>query len=217
MMSTERTLRILTLLTTALATPLLIGCTVASLQIRNGYWWNRRHVSTFCFGYIPLVLTAIASIIGIARHGRMPRISIAFLDLIAAITYIALLICIWAIEVHQMNQGGLGLLIGYTTAPMIVNMFFHLYSFLWNVKYVCNALFNKVEHECPNCRSRFTVDEPQVQQSSKGGEGYSLLRGEEYLDEDSVAYVDARASEEQVGAAGTADVEEDKGKGAIKL
>jgi hypothetical protein len=95
--------------------------------------------------------------------------------------------------------------------------FFHLYSFLWNVKYVCNALFSKVEHECPNCRSRFTVDEPQVQQSSKGGEGYSLLRGEEYLDEDSVAYVDARASDEQVGAAGTADVEEDKGKGAIKL
>jgi hypothetical protein len=120
-MSQDRTLRILTLLTTALATPLLIGCTVASLQV-EGYWWRRRQISTFCFGYIPLVLTAIASIIGITRHGRMPRISIAFLDLTAAITYVALLICIWAIEVHQMNQGGLGLLIGYTTAPMIVNM-----------------------------------------------------------------------------------------------
>jgi hypothetical protein len=123
-MSHDRTLRICTLLTTALATPLLIGCTVASLQ-REGYgyyYWHRRTISSFCFGYIPLALTAIASIIGIARHGRMPRMSVALLDLTAAVTYVALLICIWAIEVHQMNKGGLGLLIGYTTAPMIVNM-----------------------------------------------------------------------------------------------
>jgi hypothetical protein len=44
-----------------------------------------------------------------------------------------------------------------------------------------------------------------------------LLRGEDYLDEDAVAYVDARTSEEQVGVDGGADVEEDKGKGTTKL
>jgi hypothetical protein len=91
---------------------------------------------------------------------------------------------------------------------------------LWNAKYFFNTLFSKVEHECPNCRSKFVpglVGAPQVQETTKGGEGYSLLRGEDYLDEDATAYVDARVSEEQVGVASTADVEEDKGKGAIKL
>jgi hypothetical protein len=118
-MSHDRTLRVLTLLTTALATPLLIGATVVSLQSHS---WYRRRVSAFCFGYIPLALTAAASVIGIARHGKKPRISIVLLDLAAAVTYIALLIPIWSIEVPRLNQGGAGLLIGYTTAPMIVNM-----------------------------------------------------------------------------------------------
>lgn len=46
-----------------------------------------------------------------------------------------------------------------------------------------------------------------------------MLRGEDYLDEDAVAYREARDSEEAVGVQGGADaeVEEDKGKGAIKL
>jgi hypothetical protein len=118
-MSHDRTLRVLTLFTTALATPLLIASTVVSLQL---YSWHRRRVSAFCFGYIPLALTAAVSVIGIARHGRTPRVSIALLDLAAAVTYVALLIPIWSVEVPRLNQGGVGLLIGYTTAPMIVNM-----------------------------------------------------------------------------------------------
>jgi hypothetical protein len=118
-MSHDRTLRILTLLTTALATPLLIGATVLSLQPEP---WYRRRVSAFCFGYIPLALTAAVSVIGIARHGKTPKLSIALLDLVAAVTYVALLIPIWSIEVPRLNQGGVGLLIGYTTAPMIFNM-----------------------------------------------------------------------------------------------
>jgi hypothetical protein len=67
-----------------------------------------------------------------------------------------------------------------------------MYAFGRNIGYVCTALFNKTEHKCPNCHSRFTVESHQVQENSKRGEGYSLLRGEEYLDEDAVAYVDAR-------------------------
>ena len=53
-------------------------------------------------------------------------------------------------------------------------------------------------HECPNCRNNFIVGAPQVQQTSNSPEGYSLLRGETYLDEDAVPYADARNSEEQV-------------------
>jgi hypothetical protein len=118
-MSQDRNLRILTLGTTALATPLLIGCTVLSFKT---YSWYRPTVTTFCFGYIPLAFTAAASVIGITRHGRIPRFSIALLDLVAAVTYMALLIPIWAVEVPRLNQGGVGLLIGYSTAPMIINM-----------------------------------------------------------------------------------------------
>jgi hypothetical protein len=125
-MSHDRSLRIFTLLTTALATPLLIGCTVASLQSETGrYYYYRsrpRTVTAFCFGFIPLALTAGASVVGIARHGSKPKVILSLLDLAAAVSYVALLIPIWAVEVSKMNKGGLGLLIGYTTAPMIVNM-----------------------------------------------------------------------------------------------
>lgn len=74
------------------------------------------------------------------------------------------------------------------------------------------------EHECPNCRSKFTQSSAaQVQETSNGGERYSLLRGEEYLDGDAIEYDAARASEEtSVGVEGDADIEE-KGKGTIKL
>jgi hypothetical protein len=68
-------------------------------------------------------------------------------------------------------------------------------------------LFNRTEHECPNCRSKFLVATPEVQETIKSGERYSLLRGEDYLDEDAVAYNDARTSEEQVGVTGAADEE----------
>lgn len=57
-------------------------------------------------------------------------------------------------------------------------------------------------HQCPNCHSTFTTNESRVRETTQGGEGYSLLRGEEYLDVDADAehYTDAsvRASEEQI-------------------
>ena len=94
---------------------------------------------------------------------------------------------------------------------------FHIYSFLLNAKYVCTRLFSRSEHECPNCHNKFLARAPPVQEVSKGGEHYSLLRGEDYLDEDAVAYVDGRTSEEQVGAEGAGDLEANKGKGSVKL
>jgi hypothetical protein len=118
-MSTDRALRILTLFTSALATPLLIGCTIASLE--HTYWYRRR-VTTFCFAFIPLTLTALASIVGLRRQGRKSSLVVFLLDLGTAITYLAILIPIWAVEMQYLHQVGLGLLVGYTTAPMIVNM-----------------------------------------------------------------------------------------------
>jgi hypothetical protein len=46
---------------------------------------------------------------------------------------------------------------------------------------------------------------------------YSLLRGEDYLDEDATAYNDGRTSEDQIGVDAVGDVEEAKGAGSIKL
>lgn len=120
-MSYDRHLRIAVLLTTALALPLLIGCTALSLQdeLRR----RRRRVSAFCFGYIPLAMTAATSMVGIVKSKRLSKYSTAFFDLAAAFSYLAILLPIWTYEVGHLNQGGVGLLIGYTTAPMIVNMY----------------------------------------------------------------------------------------------
>jgi len=225
-MAHVRPLRVLTLALSALATPLLIGVTVVSFdQFRYRYYWHSsRQVTTWCFGFIPLALTAAASVISLIhyrKYGRMPNFKYTLIDLFAFVWYLALLIPIWATEIGKLNQPGWGLLAGYTTAPMIVNMFAHLYIFAGNAKFVWSWIISKTEHECPNCRSKFTASAsaPQTQETSRGGERYSLLRGEDYLDEDAVAYREARDSEEAVGVQGGADaeVEEDKGKGAIKL
>jgi EamA domain-containing membrane protein RarD len=123
-MSQDRSLRVLTLLTTATAFPLLIVATALSFEGRNSgrAWWDRPKVTTFCFGYIPLFFTAVSAIIAIKWHERTPILTVSLLDLAGAISYVALLIPIWAIDVGRMNKGGLGLLVGYTTAPLILNM-----------------------------------------------------------------------------------------------
>ena len=118
----ERPLRILTLFTSAVATPFLIASTILSLQ--SGYWY-RRDVTAFCFGYIPLFMTAVASTISLItqrRHSRLPDARFSLLDALAGVTYFSILIAIWAAEIVEMGDGGLGLVAGYTTAPMIVNM-----------------------------------------------------------------------------------------------
>lgn len=116
----ERPLRVLTLYTSALATPLLIACTVISIKV------SRRPVTAFCFGYIPVALTAFASTISILCHKkkntRMPASGCVFLDGFAFVAYLGILIAIWAVGIGEIRHPGLGLLAGYTTAPMIVNM-----------------------------------------------------------------------------------------------
>ena len=122
-MAQERPLRILTLLTSALALPLLIATTVISLE--SPYWYSHRDVTAFCFGYIPLAMTAVASTVSMVhqrRRGTVPGPRFSILDGLAGIMYFAILIPIWAVEVGDLGAPGYGLLAGYTTSPMIVNM-----------------------------------------------------------------------------------------------
>jgi hypothetical protein len=123
-MSQDRNLRVLTLLTTATAFPLLIVATALSFEGKYSGrgWWERPKVTTFCFGYIPLFFTAVAAIVAIRWGKRSPILALSLLDFAGATGYMALLISIWAIEVKRMSNAGLGLLVGYTTAPMILNM-----------------------------------------------------------------------------------------------
>lgn len=124
-MAYVRPLRILTLLTAALATPLNIATTVLSIQIarRYSYWYYRN--PSWCYAFIPLAITAAASVFSLVyqrRHGRLPNFKFAIVDLIAALVYLGVLIPIWATEIGRLRGPGYGLLAGYTTAPMIVNM-----------------------------------------------------------------------------------------------
>lgn len=119
----EHPLRIVTLLTSALTLPLLIATTIVSLQ--NHPWYRYRPVTAFCFGFIPLALTAFAStksLVHQRRHGRMPQASFKLVDGVAGIVYLSILIAIWAVEIGNLERPGFGLLAGYTTAPMIINM-----------------------------------------------------------------------------------------------
>jgi hypothetical protein len=216
----DRLLRITTLLTTALATPFLIALTV--LSIETGYWYSHRDVTTFCFGYFPLAMTAIASAISIGhhrKHKRAPGARLAMLDGLALATYLGVLIPIWVVEIAALGGAGLGLLVGYLTAPMIVNMYVlfpsfssslclgrlgmvanknrltHAYIFAHNARAIFSSFADPQVHECPNCHNNFTIGgAPKVQETTAtSGERYSLLRGEDYLDADAdaEAYNDA--------------------------
>ena len=127
--SLERHLRLLTFLTTAIALPLNIAATVLSLKHPQRGWWHgsRRVVTAYCFIYIPLALTCFAastSLVYIRKHGKIPRgFHLRALDFMAICFYIAVMIPCWALEIWEFNTGGFGLLTGYLTAPMIVNMY----------------------------------------------------------------------------------------------
>ena len=126
--SLARHLRLFTFLTTAIAVPLNIAATVLSLKHPQGGWWRqpRRTVTAYCFVFIPLALTCFAastSLVYIKKHGKNPRsFHLRALDFSAICFYIAVMIPCWAVEIRKFNSGGFGLLTGYLTAPMIVNM-----------------------------------------------------------------------------------------------
>lgn len=121
-MAHERALRICTVVNTAIALPLLIAMTIISLE---PMYHGARDVTAFCFAYIPLALTALtsgASLRHYRKHGRMPGPPFALLDCVAGILYLSVLLPIWIVEIGALADAGAGLVAGYLTAPMIVNM-----------------------------------------------------------------------------------------------
>lgn len=223
-MAHERALRVLTLLTSALATPLLIATTVISLQRerREYHWKGARAVTTFCFAYIPLALSVLAAAISLRhhrKHGQMPGPRFALLDCFTGIVYLGILLPIWAVEVGRLSMPGYGLLAGYLTAPMIVNMLIHFSIFIYNVQSVWASLASIGMHKCPHCHGNYVIAGPRVDQAGKGQAGYSLLRGEDYLDADAeaVTYTDARPSEDMIRPDAEHTKSEAKGKAALDV
>ncbi|KAF2995253.1 hypothetical protein E8E13_003467 [Curvularia kusanoi] len=183
--SLERPLRLLTYLTTAIALPLNIAATIISIENQYYRRWGMRHVTAYCFIFIPLALTVVtssASLICMRKQGKGPRTwHFRALDLAAVCAYFAVLVPCWALEIREFNTGGFGLLTGYLTAPMIINMFIHMYFLFKDLKFrstVDALLGNPRCQQCPNCQAKFTTGTSQVVTSK----GYSLLRGEDYLD-----------------------------------
>lgn len=121
----DRPLRLLTCLTSAICVPLNIAATILSLEYQSRRW-ARRGVTAYCFIFIPLAVTVASALLSLQymkKHGKTPRaLYFAALDLIAIIGYIGTLITCWALEIKEFNAVGFGLLTGYVTAPMIVNM-----------------------------------------------------------------------------------------------
>lgn len=57
------------------------------------------------------------------KHGKTPlAVRFAIVDLLAVFGYIGVMIPMWTLELDEYRDGRFGLLVGYVTAPMIVNM-----------------------------------------------------------------------------------------------
>ncbi|KAJ4376547.1 hypothetical protein N0V86_006660 [Didymella sp. IMI 355093] len=182
----DRTLRLLTCLATAICIPLDIAATVLSMNFQS-HRWARRGVTAYCFIFIPLALTAVSAIFSLRymkKHGKTPRgLDITVLDLAAICGYIGTMITCWVLEISEYNNGGFGLLTGYLTAPMIVSMSIQIYFVLksvpWKKAFSSLNIGSKPScQQCPNCQAKF-VSGGAAPMTKKG---YSLLRGEEYLD-----------------------------------
>ncbi|KZM20311.1 uncharacterized protein EKO05_0006980 [Ascochyta rabiei] len=200
-MSLERPLRLLTYLATAVAVPLNIVATVLSIANQNR-GWDSRNATAFCFAFIPLALTVAASTMSLQymkKHGKSPRGSILMLlDVASVSAYIGVLVPCWSIEILEFSTGGFGLLVGFTTAPMIINMLVHAYFIQNQVPYksLLSKLYKKGStcQQCPNCQAKFISGTTETTTKK----GYSLLRGEDYLDVEA-DHVQYRDSEDFLG------------------
>ncbi|KAF3050078.1 hypothetical protein E8E11_010083 [Didymella keratinophila] len=164
----DRPLRLLTCLVTAICIPLNIAATVLSLKFQ-GNRWGGRHVTAYPFSFVPLAITVTSVLL--------------ILDLVAIFGYIGTLIPCWALEIREFSAGGFGLLTGYVTTPMILSMFVHIYFVLktvpWKKAFSSLNIWSKPFcQQCPNCQAKFMSGAAPPMTKK----GYSLLRGEEYLD-----------------------------------
>jgi hypothetical protein len=129
-------LRTVTFLSTLIGLPLAIVTTILTQQYEREsfhyghYWPHRRHrtrATALCFPYLGLTVTmalCIASFRRLRATGKQLPVKTAWVDALAAVLYLAVLLPIWIREVgREIRAPGLVLLISYTTVPMIINMF----------------------------------------------------------------------------------------------
>jgi hypothetical protein len=129
-------LRTVTFLSTLIGIPLAIVTTILTQQYEREsfnyghYWSHRRHrtrATALCFPYFGLTVTmalCIASFRRLRATGKQLPVKTAWVDALAAVLYLAVLLPIWIREVgREIRAPGLVLLISYTTVPMIINMF----------------------------------------------------------------------------------------------
>ncbi|KAK7185168.1 hypothetical protein DPSP01_000812 [Paraphaeosphaeria sporulosa] len=186
----ERRLRQITVATLLPAFPLLIasGAMVGKENYNNYNWnWNQHlYPTVIYFGLLPTFLSAITSGIALqAKHDplakRAPWVTGLWVlnDLVLALGNLAILIPIWISEPAAMGgHGDWMMLETYATVFLMSNMFIHAYLALYPFK----SLFNfECQKKCPHCHGR--LGGSHVETVATKGEGYSLLRAENYLDE----------------------------------
>lgn len=226
--------RAVMLFCTVLALPLAIAANVASLEnekharYRNYWHWYgaHRNVTALCFTYFGLVSSAalsLATFWKLRKTGKPLGPRFVWADLLSFFFYLSVLIPIWVREIGEIEySAALVVLYSYMTAPMIVNMALHALIVLrrgWSMLPVLFSKSTSAGTQCPNCHG--TIRPGISQQVRQAVSGYSLLRGEDYLDEDAVQYKDARDSEDLLRSRESADVQPDEhdshDKGKIAL
>ena len=131
-------LRATTFLSTLIGLPLAIASTIVAQHLEHqkmhyarwGRWRHRSRATALCFPYLGLSVTLAlcgASFYRLRKTGKALPARAAWLDLLAGVLYLAVLLPIWIREVaREITAPGLLLLVSYTTVPMLINMYFPL-------------------------------------------------------------------------------------------
>ncbi|KAJ4305908.1 hypothetical protein N0V90_001441 [Kalmusia sp. IMI 367209] len=179
----ERILRIITIATLLPAFPILIASGVMSDRSDRYNYWKRFHArpTIIYFGLIPTFFSAITSTLFIKTtedpFDKRPnwRAGLWFLiDFFLAAANLSILIPVWIFEPFTMYDH---------TNWMMLETFIHAYlAFYLPIKKIFKGyhLF-AFQTECPHCHGKLRAVETV---GRKTGEGYSLLRAEDYLDEE---------------------------------
>jgi hypothetical protein len=217
--SLERNLRIGTLICSIGAIAILIPATVESFNVLSGYYcrYSCRSDSFLVFGFIPLFFTILSSAVYFALQRYSKNRDVAkshplffvTADFLIFAGYMIALVFEWVRGPERLDYSPkIAFLEAYATVPLMVNMYdylpplgsivancdrlIHMVAFFANSKAAFHSLVAKkwtATSECPHCHHRIGARTEEVVQKGTG-EGYSLLRGEEY-DEDA-----GRASED---------------------
>ncbi|OAF98458.1 uncharacterized protein CC84DRAFT_608754 [Paraphaeosphaeria sporulosa] len=175
----ERRLRQITVATLLPAFPLIVA---SGAMYNYMYGWN---LTVIYFGLIPTFFSAITSVIALkAKHDplakRAPWVTGLWVlnDLFLALANLAILIPVWITDPVLMRcHANWMMLETYATVFLMSNMFIHAYLALYPFK---SFSFKFQGKECPHCHGKLGTS---VESIGTKREGYSLLRSENYLDE----------------------------------